>query len=148
MGTIDSSNSTDQYLKMAILFVWLMDMYRLFRLSARAGDAFMIEWLYFRFLPIYLATGKHQYVEIVLGQMENLYSKLPPHILHLVRLNRTVPLYDGVDQAGNPMAFWPHDAIIELLQMCFHEHNKENTIESWIKNSPHPMCMNKAKRLL
>ena len=56
------------------------------------------------------------------------------------------PLYDGVDQAGNPMAFWAHDAIIELLQKYFHEHNKENTIESWIKNSPHLMFMNKAKR--
>ena len=37
-------NSTDQYLKMAISFVRLMDMYRLFRLSDRAGDAVMIEW--------------------------------------------------------------------------------------------------------
>ena len=139
-------SSTDQYLKMSISFVRLMDMYCLFRLSVRAGDAIMIEWLYSRFLPIFLATGKHQYVEIVLGQMENFYTKLPPHILHLVRLNRTVPLYDGVDQAGNLMAFWAHDAIIELLQKYFHEHNKEKTIESWIKNSPHLMFMNKAKR--
>ena len=60
-------SSTDQYLKMSISFVRLMDMYRLFCLSVRAGDAIMIEWLYSRFLPIYLATGKHQYVEIVLG---------------------------------------------------------------------------------
>ena len=98
--------STDQYLKMAISFVRLMDMYRLFRLSVRSGDAIMIEWLYSRFLPIYLATGKLHYVEIVLRQMENFYAKLPPHILHLVRLNGTVLLYDGVDQAGNPVAFW------------------------------------------
>ena len=63
-----------------------------------------------------------------------------------MRLNRTVPLYDGADKYGNPMAFWAHDAIIELLQKYFHEHNKENTIESWIKNSPHLMFMNKAKR--
>ena len=139
-------SSTDQYLKMSISFVWLMDMYRLFCLSVRAGDDIMIEWLYLRFLPIYLATGKLHYVEIMLGQMENFYTKLPPHILHLVWLNRTVPLYDGDDQAGNPMAFWAHDAIIELLQKYFHEHNKENTIEAWIKNSPHLMSMNKAKR--
>ena len=80
--------------------------------------------------------------------MENFHTKLPPHILHLVRLNRTVLLYDGVDKAGNPMAFWAHDAIIELLQKYFHKHNKENTIESWIKNSPHLMftTMNKAKQ--
>ena len=139
--------TTDQYLKMAISFVPLMDMYRLFRLSVRAGDAVMIEWLYSKFLPIFLATGKLHYVEIVLGMMEHFYTKLPPHILHLVRLNRTAPLYNGVDQAGNPMAFWAHDAIIELLQKYFHKHNKENTIESWIKNSPHLMFMNKAKQL-
>ena len=67
-------------------------------------------------------------------------------ILHLVRLNHKVPLYDGVNEADNPMAFWAHDAIIEVLQKYFHEHNKENTIESWIRNSPHLMFMNKAKR--
>eukprot|EP00957_Ditylum_brightwellii_P184280 14036371-Ditylum_brightwellii.AAC.1 len=44
------------------------------------------------------------------------------------------------------MAHWAHDAVIELLQKYFHEHNKENTIEAWIKNLPHLMCMNKAKR--
>ena len=67
-------------------------------------------------------------------------KKLPPHILHLIRLNRTAPLYhDGVDQADNPIVFWAHDAIIELLQKYFHKHNKENTIESWIKNS-HILC--------
>ena len=52
-------SSTDQCLVMAICFVKLMEMCRLFRLSIRAGDAVMIEWLYSRFLPIYLATGKH-----------------------------------------------------------------------------------------
>ena len=71
-------------------------------------------WLYSRFLPIYVATGKHQYVKIVLGMMENFYMKLPPKILHLVRLNHTVPLYEGVDRDGTLMAFWAHDAIIEL----------------------------------
>ena len=140
------STSTDQYLTMAISYVRLMDMYLLFCLSVRSGDAVMLEWLYSRFLPIYVATGKHQYVEIVLGMMENFYTKLPPKILHLVRLNRTVPLYEGVDRDGTPVAFWAHDAIIELLQKYFHqEHNKENTIELWIKNSPHLMFMNKAK---
>jgi hypothetical protein len=38
--------SEDQYLRMDITFVKLMDMYRLFRLSVSAGDAIMIEWLY------------------------------------------------------------------------------------------------------
>ena len=129
-------NSTDQYLKMTISFVRLMDMYRLFRLSVRAGDAVMIEWLYSRFLPIYLATGKHQYVEIVLTQMENFYTKLPPNILHLVRLNRTVPVYDGVDQAGNPMAFWAHDAIIELLQKYFMNTTRRTRLNHGLRICP------------
>ena len=47
-------SSTDQYLVMAISYVKLMEMYRLFRLLIRAGDAIMIEWLYWRFLPIYV----------------------------------------------------------------------------------------------
>ena len=141
-------SSTDQYLVMAISYVKLMEMYRLFRLSIRAGDAIMIEWLYSRFLPIYIATGKTQYVEIVLSMMESFYKRIPSKILHLVRVNRTCPLYAGVDKQGDPMAFWAHDAIIELLQKYFHQHNKENTIESWIQNSPHLMFMNKAKRMV
>ena len=107
------SCSTDQYLTMAILYVRLMDsMYQLFCLS-ECAVMIMIEWLYSRFLPIYVATGKHQYVEIVLGMMEHFYMKLPPKILHLVRLNHTVPLYEGVDRDGTLMAFWAHDTIID-----------------------------------
>ena len=63
-------SSTDQCLVMAIFFVKLMETCRLFRLSIRAGDVVMIEWLYSRFLPIYLTTGKHQYVEIDLSVIE------------------------------------------------------------------------------
>ena len=57
-------------------------------------------------------------------------------------------MYSGVDKHKDPMVFWAHDAIIELLQKYFHQHNKENTIESWIHNLPHLMFMNKAKRMV
>ena len=140
--------SSDKYLVMAILFVKLMEMFRLFRLSIRDGDSVMIEWLYSRFLPIYLATGKNQYVEIVLYVMESFYDKIPQKILHLVRVNKKVQLYAGDEKQGDPMAFWSHDAIIELLHKYVHQHKKENKIESWIQNSPHLMFMNKAKRMV
>ena len=51
-------SSMDQYLVTVISYVKLMEMYRLFCHSIQAGDAIMIEWLYSRFLPIYIATGK------------------------------------------------------------------------------------------
>ena len=36
----------------------------------RAGDDVMIEWLYKEFLPIFLATEKTTYLEIVLGMID------------------------------------------------------------------------------
>ena len=80
--------------------------------------------------------------------MEGFYKRIPSKILHLVQVNRTCPLYAGVDKQGDLMAFWAHYAIIELLQKYFHQHNKQNTIDSWIQNLPHLMFMNKAKQMV
>ena len=83
---------------------FLMNQYRLFRKSLRSGDAIMVEWLYTKFLPIYLVTNKFHYFEIVLSMIDELYDQIPSRMLHLVRMNRTSPLYAGVDKDGNPMA--------------------------------------------
>jgi hypothetical protein len=139
-------STTDQYLKMIISFVTLTDMYILFRQSLRAGDSIAIEWLYSEFLPVLLCTGKVHCVESILSSMEHLYSDLEGRLLHLVRLNRTHPLYNGCDNKGNPMAHWSLDGIIELIQKYYHQMNFDNSEEGWITNSPHIMLMNKARR--
>jgi hypothetical protein len=140
------SSTTDEYFRMILNFLSMMEMYRVFRISLRAGDAIMIEALYNKFLPIYLATRKSHYVEMVLGNIETFYSKLSSKLLHLVRVNRTSPLYSGNDRQGMPMANWALDAIIELQQKYYHRMQQGSSVTGWLKNSPHIMLMNKARR--
>eukprot|EP00957_Ditylum_brightwellii_P004798 365670-Ditylum_brightwellii.AAC.1 len=61
------------------------------------------------FLPTFMHTGKSNYVKIVLGMMDKLYSEVDPSHLHLLRMNRPVPLYNGNDNQGNPMGNWAMD---------------------------------------
>ena len=139
------SQTNDECFQMALNFVTMMEMYRLFRISLRAGDAVMIEALYCKFLPYYQATGKRNYVQIVLSNIDAFYSEIPANLLHLVRINRTSPLYKGNDKYGRPMANWALDAIIELQQKFYHR-MKQGSVEGWLKNSPHMMLMNKCQR--
>ena len=83
------------------------------------------------------------YVENVLGQMETFYDVLPHHLLKLVRINCTTPLYSGNDKVGNPMANWAIDTIIKLLQKYYHQMLKENTFKGWLGLSHNLMSLSK-----
>ena len=120
---------------MTLQFTKLMRLYRMFRSAVRNGDAIAIEWLYTKFLPIWLALGKNHYFEIGLSMIEQFYHDIPFDILHMTRSNQTVPLYDGVNKTGEPMANWALDAIIELLQKYYHGMQLPNEILSWRKHS-------------
>ena len=72
----------------------------------------MLEWVYREVLPLLNVTKIKHYFEIDLKQMEDLYDKSPYKILHLVRINRTVPFYDGCDCQGKTMANWAMDSLI------------------------------------
>ena len=141
-------NSNDQKFVMGINFVYLVNLYRQFRVSARNGDAIMIEWLYKEFLGIFVLTGKHHYVQIVLGMIDEHYGKIPPKLLHLVRTNRTTPLHTGVDSQGKPMANWMLDSVIELVQKYYHSDGSENAIKSWWKHSSNVMLKNRCERFV
>jgi hypothetical protein len=80
---------------------------------------------------VFAGTGKAHYFDICLGMIGQLYSEVPFHVLQVTRINRTVPLHDGCDKKGNPMASWALDAIIELLQRYYHKMNFDNTLEQW-----------------
>jgi hypothetical protein len=140
------TTTNDECFQMVLNFVSMMDLYRVFRVSLRAGDAVMIEALYCKFLPLYLVTKKNHYVETVLSNIEDFYSKLSSKLLHLVRINRTTPLYSGNDKQGMPMANWALDAVIELQQKYYHKMQQGSNVTGWLKNSPHIMLMNKCKR--
>jgi hypothetical protein len=142
------STTTDEYFQIALNFVSMMEKYRVFRISLRAGDAIMIEALYSKFLSVYLALGKKHYVEIVLGNMDQFYAQLPSKLLHLVQINRTSPLYEGNDSQGRPMANWALDAIIEVQQKYYHRMQQGTNVKGWLQNSPHIMLMNKAQRFI
>ena len=57
--------------------------------------------------------------------MENLYDVTPHHILQMVRINGTMPIYLGNDKVGNTMANWDINATIELLKKYYHQIQKE-----------------------
>ena len=123
---------------MLLGYTKLMRLYRLYRVSVHNGDAVMIEWLYKEFLYVYHVTGKCNFFEIVLGMMDTLYTSLSSKLLQIVRVNRTMPLYDGKDNHGNPMANWAQDAILENLQSMFHQIPFEQ--------SQHVLTMEKSKK--
>ena len=64
----------DQVFRMALNFVLLMNLYRLFCVSVSVGDAMMIEWIYKEVTPLFNITGKKHYFEMSLKQMEDLYN--------------------------------------------------------------------------
>ena len=80
---------------------------------------------------------------------------VPPHfpggsisskLLQLVRFNFTVPLYNGMEKFGNPMANWALDAVIESIQKFYHEMNFDNTVSGWLRHLANVMLMNKCSR--
>ena len=77
---------TNEVFRMVLNFVSVMNLYRLFRVAIRAGDAVMIEWTYKEILSLYHITGKKHYVKIVLKQVEDLYNKISYKFLHLTRI--------------------------------------------------------------
>jgi hypothetical protein len=94
-----------------------------------------MEYLYNEFIPVWLAVGKHHNYEIGLGQIEELYARIPYNILQQLRVNRTVPLYEGSNKTGRPMANWAFDALIELLQHKYKAMQFPNSIEGWQSHS-------------
>ena len=56
------------------------------------------------------------YTEIDLGMMNMLYGHVGHKLLHIIRINRTVPLYNGVDQQGISMSNQAMNGAIETIQ--------------------------------
>jgi hypothetical protein len=108
--------TTDEDFFALLQFAKLMRRYRLFRVSVRNGDTISIEWLYRRNRPVFYSLRKTNYYEIGLSAMEEQYGMIPFDILQLCRVNRTIPLYSGVDKRTNePMTNWALDGVIELM---------------------------------
>lgn len=124
------SSTTDKVFLMLLNYIKAMHYYCLFRVSVGNGDAVMIEWLYKEFLLVYLISGKYNYFEIVLGMIKTFYGALGSDLLHFIRVNCTIPLYNGKDKHNNPMSNWAQDAILENFQSLFHT----------IPLSNHSMC--------
>jgi hypothetical protein len=126
---------TDQALRLCLLCLQLTRKYKLSRLSVRDGDSIMVECLHECFIPIWLMTSKHNYVEIALNQIEDLCGRTPYHLLQTIRENRMQPLHPGADRDGTPMAQWTMDALMELLQIKHKAMNFPNSREDWQNHS-------------
>ena len=106
-------STTDDVFRMILNYVILMHMYKNMVIAVRSGDSMMIEHMYVKLLPVFEASAKKNYVEIVCSMIETLYSSIDPKILHMVRLNRTFPLYTGRNSKESLMA---HKAIDDHVE--------------------------------
>ena len=75
--------------------------------------------------------------------MDDYYGSISSKLLQLVRLNRTIPLYNGMDKFGNPTANWELDALIESIQKFYHEINFDNTVSGCLRHSENVILVNK-----
>ena len=108
----------------------------------------MIEWLYKYFLPIYLYTSNNNCFDIFYGIIYQLYGAIDYKLLHLTRIDQTVPLYTGFNTDGRPMENWSIDGLIELVQKIYHKMNFINdNLEGLMQHSSHLQFNNKSIRL-
>jgi hypothetical protein len=140
-----ASSTTDEVFRLCLYYLLLTRKYKLFRLSVRNGDSILVEYLYEYFIPIWLSTSKHNYVEIALNQIEDLYGRVPFHVLQAARENRMQPIHKGVDRDGTPMAQWALDAVMELLQIKYKAMNFPNSREGWQNHSTNMPLVSRAK---
>jgi hypothetical protein len=129
------ATTTDEVFRMCLMYTKLTRMYKLFRVSVRAGDSILVEYLYEYYIPIWLVCGKHNYVEIALNQIEDLYRRIPFDVLQTARENRFQPIHAGKDRDGVDMAEWALDAIMELLQIKYKGMNFPDSREGWQMHS-------------
>jgi hypothetical protein len=66
-----------------------------FESSTRAGDAYMMEILHVRWLPLMKAAGKIKYTECAIKFIETAYGALSVAQLHEQRCNRTARFREG-----------------------------------------------------
>ena len=88
-------NTSDEVLKTCIGFNAMSTKYITLKNAVRNGDTVTVESMYAYFTPIWLALGKSTYFNIALDQIDEIYVKIPYHILQYVRENRFLSLYAG-----------------------------------------------------
>ena len=80
--------------------------------------------------------------------MDELYNTIDARTLHVVKVNQTPPLYDGVDRNGALMVYWSMDSLIELIQKNYHQMDFQSKLKIWFKHSAHVMLKNKDHRFV
>ena len=84
-------------------FVKLTNKFKLFKDAIRTGDSVMIEYMYIDFLPYWQATGKTNYVAMVLQQVKDLYWAVPGWLLQHIREEQFQGIYKDMDKNKNPL---------------------------------------------
>ena len=90
----------DKVLKLCIGFNIMSMKYITLKNAVWVGDTITVETIYAYFTSVWLTLGKTTYFNIVLDQVDELYVKIPYHILQYVKENRFLPLYVGKIQKG------------------------------------------------
>ena len=110
----------------SLVFMKMMNFLNALKKAVCCSNVVAIESVYVHFLPYFEISGKNNYVEIVLHHIYQYYLKLPEQLLHILRCNCTVPLYDKKSNDGIPVANWSIDGTIEMMQKNYHTINFHN----------------------
>ena len=76
--------------------------------------------------------------------IDHLYNKIGARILHLVIVNQTSSLNDGVDRNGAPVDNWSLDTLIKLIQTFYRQMGFQSKLKAWFKHSSRVMLKNKS----
>jgi hypothetical protein len=78
--------------------------------------------------------------------MEDLYSRVPFHVLQAIRENRFLPLHKGKTRNGQFMANWALDQVMELLQIKYKDMNFPSTHSGWQEHSTNMPLVSRCKK--
>ena len=71
-------DTTNEVFRLTLNFISVMNIYRMFRVAIRCGDAVMIEWIYREILPLFNITNKKHYFEIGLNRLKIFTVRFQP----------------------------------------------------------------------
>ena len=130
-----SKTTTDDRWEYLIRFFKMVTWFKRYKESMSAGDAVGMEFIESRFCGIFLLLDKHNYVEIVLSQIERKYHELDYHNLQELRCNVACRYKQNQDD-GRIYSLHVLDDLMENVNMWVKALPIGDNEDSWVLHSP------------
>jgi hypothetical protein len=127
-------NSKDWVRRYICNYLLIMRKYCLFKEAERSGDSPLQDYITSKFFPYYQMLGKTNSKNTLIKVME-LHYRLPPQVLHHVRMNRTRKQRDVFDSDGRESPNKGLDELMERLMPFMKKFSHNGTYLSWVRIS-------------